>query len=301
MTKVVFAILTCNRFYYLKNCVDSILEFVDLQGSEIMILDNCTVDPVIDDYYKYLGDKVKVKRFDDRVPNELYRAMNHAIKYCIKRKIPYVNFIQDDYQYLYHKPNMVQDVVNLMDDNKEIGQAQTNMIWKRKSVGKYSTKRSGDVNFAVLKEKILCDSGFTRVKLYKKTGYYPTDVISYDQNSKKTMGFGKNRYKKHVNGELWFGGKCNKMEVKRAISLFPNMGMVYDCAYVRKWDRFGRYFPPPNKYYLKPFDSDDIKKMSRRNKKKVFSHIEVDIKTDGWNPTTFDKHNREGIVERIEH
>ena len=301
MTKVLFAILTCNRFHYMKNCVDSIFEFVDLYKSEVMILDNCTVDPDIDEYYEFLGDKVSVKRFKDRVPNELYRAMNYAIKYCIKKKIPYINFIQDDYQYLYHMPNMVQDIVSLMDDNKDIGQAQTNMVWKRKSVGKYSTRRVGKTNYAVLGDKNLCDSGFTRVRLYKKVGMYPSGVISYDQDSRKTMGFGKNRYKKHVNGEIWFGSRCRRLGVKRAISLRPNMTMMYDCAYVRKWDRFGRYFPPPNKYYIKPLEADEIKNISRKNKKKSFSFIEEATQADGWKPTTFGKHNKEGIITPIEH
>jgi len=301
MTKVLFTILTCNRFYYLKNCVDSILEFVDLDRSKVMIVDNCTVDPDINDYYDSLGDKIILKRFDDRVPNELYRAMNFGIKYCINNKIPYIHFIQDDYQYLYHMPNMIQDIIALLENNKHIGQAQTNMVWKRKSVGKYSIIKSGKHNFAVVHDKMLCDSGFTRVRLYKKVGLYPTRVISYDQESKKTHGFGKDRYKKHVNGEIWFGNRCKALGVERAISLHPNMAMMFDCAYVRKWDRFGRYFPPPNKYYLRPFDDEEIRGVAHKNKKKKFCFIEKAVKADGWLPQTFDKHNREGIVTPIKH
>jgi len=264
-----------------------------------MILDVNTIENGIDEYYEQIKDRVIIKRFTDRVPNELYRSMNYAIKYCQEHKIRIVNFIQDDYQYLYKIPGLVDNVLNLFKKNKRIGQIQTNMIWKRKSPGRYSVIQSGKTNYAVLEEKILVDTGFTRVKIYNKTGLYPQDVISYDQKSHKTFGFGKDRYKKNTNGELWFGKKTRQLGYKRAISLHPSMAMVFDCAYVRKWQRFGRYFPPPNKYYLKPLCKDKIKIIDSRHKKKKFTQIERYAEPDGWKPTTYDKHNRQKIKTDI--
>jgi len=301
MSKVLFAILTCNRFHYLKNCVDSLFEFVDLTDCEVMILDTRTVEDGVDEYYKSISGKAKIKKFGDMVPNELYRAMNYAIKYCRKNKIPIVNFIQDDYQYIYHWSAMVDNVMKLFSSKKDVGQIQTNMIWHRKKPGKFKKVNIEGINYAILQERMLVDTGFTRVKLYKKIGLYPEGVISYDQKSHKTHGFGKNRYKKTPNGELWFGKKCKKLGYVRAISLHPNMAMMFDCAYVRKWQRFGRYFPPPNNYYLKPFDKYKIKIVNKCNLKKKFMFIEKIIEPDGWNPTTYDKHNREGIIKEIEH
>ncbi|KKN09480.1 hypothetical protein LCGC14_1046210 [marine sediment metagenome] len=300
MPKVLFVIFTTNRFYYLRNCTDSLLEFVDPDDCQVMIVDICTIEDGIQEYYDSFQGQIIVKKFEDRVPNELYRAMNYAIEYCRKNKIPIVNFIQDDYQYLYHLPGMVDNVLRLFKKDKSVGQIQTNLVWKRKKVGGYKCKTIDGVNYAILQDKIPVDTGFTQVSIYKKIGLYPSGVISYDQKSYKTHGFGKNRYKKMTNGELWFGGQCRKRNIKRAISLHPNMTMMFDCAYVRKWQRFGRYFPPPNKYYIKTFGEEEISRVRRANRKKKFLFIEKITQTDGWVATTYDKHNREGIVENLQ-
>ena len=60
-------------------------------------------------------------------------------------------------------------------------------------------------------------------------------------------------------------------------------------------------FPPPNRFYLKPFGKEDIKKVSRKHDKRKFCYIEKYVKADGWKPTTHGKHNEEGIVENIPH
>ena len=196
---------------------------------------------------------------------------------------------------------MVQNVLGLFDKYKNIGQIQSNMIWKRKNPGKYSVIKTHSTRYAILEERLLVDTGFTRVKLYRKTGLYPEGVISYDQKSHKTHGFGKNRYKKTTNGELWFGKKCKKLGYNRAISLMPNMAMMFDCAYVRKWHRFGRYFPPPYDYYLRPYSEEEIARVASRHRKRKFCQIEKFVTAHGWSPTTYDKHNREGIMNAIKH
>jgi len=277
------------------------LEFVDFEDkAELMIVDNNTIDPEADNFFEIMSKQSIIKKFNDRVPNELYRAMNYAIKYCMKHKIPIINFIQDDYQYLYRIEGLISQVLKCFKNYKKVGQIHTNLVWKRKKVGKYKIRNFEGINYAFLTEKRLVDSGFTRVRLYKKVGLYPTNMISYDQNSSKTLGFGKKRYsKKRPNGEIWFGKKCRDLGYVRAMSFKPNLGMMFDCAYVRKWQMFGNYFPPPNKYYLKPFDTQKIKAVKRNHAKKKFCFIEKLIEPDGWKPTTFDKHNRQNIIKEI--
>lgn len=296
---ILFAIITCNRINYARNCLQSLLEFVDLDGGRVMLIDNCSKESGSNDFFGGVPKDIIVHRFTDRVPNELYRAMNFAIKYCLNNSIPIVNFIQDDYQYLFKIPNLIRDIHNLFSEHRFLVQVQTNLIWKRKSPGEFDGLSYRKINYAVLRDKIACDSGFTRVSTYKQTGFYPEGVISYDQDSANTFGFGKNRYKKTPNGELWFGNKCKKLGLRRAISFYPNMGMMYDCAYVRDNLRFGRYFPPPEKYYMKTFDEAERRIIAKRNKKQKFSYIEEMVLPWGWKPTTFDKHNREGIKSSI--
>lgn len=300
-TKILFAILTCNRLFYLRNCIKSILKFADLHCSKILIIDNCTIEEGIDDFYSTLPPSVEVHRFQDRVPNELYRAMNFGISYCMDNNIPIINFVQDDYQYVYANSRSIPSVLACFDKYKRVGQINTNMVWKRKNAGKRKIRSANEVNFAFLQEKRLVDNGFTRVKIYKKTGLYPHNLISYDQNSSKTYGFGKKRYdkKKRPNGEIWFGQRCHKLGYCRAISLLPDIAMMFDCAYVRKMQRFGRYFPPPGEFYIKPLGQDAINRIERRHDKHKFCYIEDMATPDGWVPSTFDKHNREKIVSEI--
>lgn len=302
--KVLFIILTCNRLHYLRNCLNSIMEFVDLDRCQLMIADNNTIEEGADEFFSSLPSDVIVKRFTDRVPNELYRAMNFGIKHCRKNKIPYINFIQDDYQYLYKVPYLVDKIIACFEKHEKIGQINTNMIWKRKNPGKIEVIKVRGMKFAILKEKRLVDNGFTRVSLYDKAGLYPTDVISYDQDSSKTHGFGKDRYKKFTNGEIWFGRHGRRLGYLRAITLMPNSAMMYDCSYIRGLQRFGDYFPPPNKYYLSPFEPEDVDIVKRKHNKGKFCLIEEMAKPSGWKPTTFDKHNKgrirkENLVQSI--
>lgn len=297
---VLFAVLTCNRLFYLKNCVNSILEFVDLGDAKIMILDNCTKEPGIKEYIGQLPDNILYVRFEDRVPNELYRAMNYAISWCIRNNVSCINFIQDDYQYLFKIPDLLQTISDVFDSHKDVFQVQTNLTWQHKSIGKHKIEKIGTTKYAILQEKLLTDNGFTLISSYEKIGMYPDDVISYDQNSDKTRGFGANRYKELVNGELWFGNRCKKHKMKRALSLFPNMGMLFDCAYVRKWQRFGKYFSSPEKYYFKPLEPNDIEMIFKNNRNGQLSYINQFCKPWGWEPNTFKKHNMSKAVEDID-
>lgn len=300
MDKILFVVFTCNRLHYLKNCVNSILLFNDPSQFDLMVIDNNSIEGGTDDFLNSLPSSVKVHKFKDRCPNELYRAMNYSIKYCFDNKIEIVHFIQDDYQYLYSNPCLMPTICETFSENRKIAQISVNLVWKRKSIGDHSWIKVNNVRFAVLKEKMTCDSGFTRVSVYKKTGFYPVDAISYDQNSRKTFGFGKNRYKNKTNGEIWFGTTCKKNGFQRAICLQPNTAMMFDSAYVRGMQRFGRYFPPPNDFYLQPFDKSKIDYIKSRNDRYKFSFIEDMVTAWGWKPTTMDKHNKEGLVNNIE-
>ncbi len=297
--KILFAVITCNRLYYLKNCVNSILKFVGIEDISLMIVDNCTIEKGFEEYISSLPESVFVKRFNKRSPNELYRAMNYVVKYCLKNNIDIVNFIQDDYQFLYRLDSMLPTVKKCFKKYPKVGQINYNMAWKRKRIGNWPKVRAGGTKFALLSDKYLVDNGFTRVNIYRKTGYYPTNVISYDQNSLKTFGFGKNRYKKTPNGELWFGAKCRSLGYVRAFSLRPNQSMMFDCAYVRKDHRFGRYFPPTNEFYLKPFDQEKIDSVNSKHKRNKYCFIEKMVEPWGWTPTSLDKHNHEKIIIRI--
>ena len=110
MNKILFNVITCNRFYYSKNCIDSILKFVDLDRIKILVTDNCNTEKGYDEYINNVSNKypgvIEIHKFKKRVVGEVYRAMNTAIKYSRVNNLKIVHFIQDDYQYLFRDDNI---------------------------------------------------------------------------------------------------------------------------------------------------------------------------------------------------
>tara|TARA_Y100000310_G_C20690569_1_gene821921 strand:+ start:871 stop:1788 length:918 start_codon:yes stop_codon:yes gene_type:complete len=295
MDKILFTILTCNRFHYLKNCLESIIECVDLDRIKILVCDNNTVEKGFD---SYLNDKandidIKIKKFDNRSRNELYRAMNWGVKYAKKEGFKIINFIQDDYQYVFKNDKHIDEVLDIFKKQKHIGQINYNFVWKRKrkGIGKINHFSSCNTNYAVFMQKRLVDSGFTRVDLYDKTGPYPVDAVSWGGNIKKGFGKRPGRYVGVENGEIWFGRECERRKIRRAISLFPNVTMIYDCAYVRGDIRIGRYFKPTNKYYIELFDERKKEKLMKCHNEKKFSYIEDFCQAWDWEAMTTEKHS----------
>ena len=68
MNKMLFAIFTCNRFHYFRNCLESILEFVDLDRIRILVCDNHTTEQEMDPYLHSVSaahKAIEVKKFKD--------------------------------------------------------------------------------------------------------------------------------------------------------------------------------------------------------------------------------------------
>ena len=254
-----------------------------------------TIEKGFDDYANKVSKKndVDIKKFTDRTRNELYRAMNWTIDYAKKNGYEIVNFVQDDFQFLYENNGHLDDVIDIFNKNKNIVQVNCNLMWRRKidRIGKLKNLSSHGRNYTVLLDKHPCDNGYTRVNVYNKTGAYPEKAISW--------GHGKDRYVGKMNGELWFGKQCGRLKLKRAVGYMANAGMVFDCAYVRGDERYGEYFPPPGKFYFHILGDKHIAKIKKRHDKKEFSFIEDYCIPDGWKPKTMGKHSESKKVEKI--
>lgn len=298
MKKILFNILTCNRLFYFKNCIQSIIEFVDLNDIDILICDNNTIEKGFDEYCEFLCKKynnIEIKKFKKRRKNELYHAMNWGIKYALKNNYDILHFIQDDYQYLFRRTDYLRNIIDFFNKFKKVVQINSNLVWERKNkgIGQVNIKEVNGENFAILLSKVPCDNGFTRVSIYNKIGLYPEDTVSWSLKERGKRYIGK------TNGEIWFGRQCTKNKLRRAISLYPNMTMMYDCAYVRGHKRFGNYFPPKNKYYILPFDNNKVEKIMKNNRDKKWSFIEKMCCPDEWKPNTYNKHSPLKYSENI--
>jgi len=209
------------------------------------------------------------------------------IKYSRKKGNKYVNFIQDDYQYVYNKPNLLQCVNDAFNSRKNVVQLHTNRVWRYKirKIGKFTPVFIKGVKWFYLHDKYPCDNGFTRVSLFKKIGLYPSNVSIH----------GKER--KYIKGEKWLAKKCKNKH--RMMLAEPNMAMMPDCAFVRGNVRHGRYLTPPAKFYLKPFDENQINSVKKRSKNNKMCFIEDIVITDGWTPLHSGKHSTLKIKKRI--
>ena len=275
--KCCFCVIHCNRLFYLKNCVKSILDFINLEGIHLLIIDNGSVESGVREYLSSLPSFIGIKQIDGRHPNELHRSMNFAIQYCKKNKIPYVNFIQDDYQYVYKIPDLLSWVSDVFDFHSDIVQLNTNMVWKYKNIGKYNNIIVNGIKWYKLLQKTPCDNGITRVSFYDKIGLYPETVSVHG------------REKGYIAGESWFKEKCKNFY--RAMLSTPNMAMLMDCAYVRGDKRIGKYEEPPNDYYLEPLTENDYKVVVENSNSNKVCFIEDLIKPFGWVPEIKTKHS----------
>jgi glycosyltransferase involved in cell wall biosynthesis len=284
-----FAVITCNRVHYLKNCVNSILEFVGLDDIDLMILDNRTSEEGIEAYLSSLPSSIHVKRFNDQSPHELHRAMNYAIQWSRDKGNKYCNFIQDDYQYLYSQPDLLNRVEEAFDEYSDVMQVHTNLVWKakHKNIGRVKIRKTKSASWFWPTEKPPCDNGFTRVSMYDRIGLYPSHTSIHGKE------------KGYVSGETWLAGQAEKHGYQRFIATEPNQAMIFDCAFVRGNKREGRYFAPPNKYYLKPFDESKIKQIHDSSQQERWSFIEDCVESDGWIPETTGKHSKNNAVEKL--
>lgn len=275
---IVFVIFTCNRFYYFKNAFESLCACIDMDRIKILIVDNGTVEKGFEEYLNkiscFYGPKIIIKRFKNRIVGELYRAMNWSIKWCFKNKIDIIYFLQDDFQFIFPNKKLLDEVVNIFNSHSKIVQINSNLAWKRKNkrVGKLKFFNANKIKYAILESKRPCDNGFTRVGIYKNIGLYP-----------KKLSF-KKRESKSIVGESWFGRACTKRKWKRAISFFPNMGMIFSASFIRGGKRYGDYFKPPNKYYIKMFNDLDISKIRLNHDNKKWSFADKLCEADGWVP-----------------
>ena len=118
--KVSFGIVNCNRLYYLKSCVESlILCTEDYPNKEIIVIDNASIEPGTDEYLDNLKHRgVRVFKTEARDPsNEYARALNKIVNVSTG---DIVCPLSGDLQFVI-KEGWVQKYVDLMKLKSDIG------------------------------------------------------------------------------------------------------------------------------------------------------------------------------------
>lgn len=288
-----FAIIACNRLHYLRNCVRSVLRFVDLDRVRLLVIDNASTEQGTHEYLSELAKSepaITIHRFKDRRPNELYRAMNFAVDFARGAGHEFVHFIQEDSQFLWHDATMLDRVRRLFQERADVAQAHVSLGWHGK-VRKWQ-QQGGCELLHVANDTWLwprnmppCDTGITRVSLFDATGPYPESASLKGDRGQPI-------------GEEWMYAQCRRLGLKRVYSLLPSLGMIPDGACVRGMERIGRYFPPLSEFYLRPLDAEHVRQIQGNAEAGVLSCNEEVSIPDGWSVESM-RIRSEGPIEPI--
>jgi glycosyltransferase involved in cell wall biosynthesis len=118
MKKVSFGIVNCNRLFYLKSCLESLLDTTDdYKEKEIIIVDNASVEKGTAEYLENLEARgLTVVRKNNRNPaNEFAIGLNTIIS---RASGDYLCLLQGDMQFIL--PGWLQDVVGFYEKNVDV-------------------------------------------------------------------------------------------------------------------------------------------------------------------------------------
>ena len=115
--KILNCILSYNRGSYLRNCIKSIDEI--FRYGDIVIFDDNSDDQDTLEILQQLEKSIPVFKpsasidFGKSKHGHMYYNMDAAIEYAIEQEYEYIQFIQDDCQYVWHDEFFEQKIVNI--------------------------------------------------------------------------------------------------------------------------------------------------------------------------------------------
>jgi len=118
MKKVTFGIINCNRLFYLKSCLESLIDTTrDYDNKELIVVDNASVEPGTSEYLDELESRgvTVIKKLQRNPANEFAIGLNTIIS---KATGDYVCMLQGDMQFVLD--DWLNDVVDFYDKNLDI-------------------------------------------------------------------------------------------------------------------------------------------------------------------------------------
>jgi hypothetical protein len=113
---VTFGIINCNRLYYLKSCVSSLLKTTETYpNKQFIIVDNASIEPGTDEYLGELGRMgMQVYKADERDPaNEFAKGLNLVVG---EAQGKYICPLQGDMQFVL-EGNWLEHYVKFYEEN----------------------------------------------------------------------------------------------------------------------------------------------------------------------------------------
>lgn len=118
MKKVTFGIINCNRLFYLKSCLESLLDTTkNYKNKELFVVDNASIEYGTNDYLNLIQERgVNVIRKNKRNPsNEFAIGLNTIVSNATG---DYICMLQGDMQFVLN--DWLHDVTSFYDKNLDI-------------------------------------------------------------------------------------------------------------------------------------------------------------------------------------
>lgn len=251
---VSFGFVNCNRLFYLKSCVESVLKTTsDYSNKEFIIVDNASVEPGTEEYLKEKERQgFKIIKKEKRDPsNEFAKALNEI---CKVSKGKYVVPLQGDSQFII-KEGWLNEYVDFYekDLNNQVGcitlDAQRNITNKSHQYSNVYRSKSGFGFLVDLHRPPTCGAADVMYSREILNIILPWEEdmenFEYENDSETAM---LNKVKKmHMSGEHVFFTFCPIMPVSIAIYTDPRG----TNARIRKDKIYGKYWESKkdNQYY----------------------------------------------------
>jgi glycosyltransferase involved in cell wall biosynthesis len=118
MSKVAFGIVSCNRLFYLKSCLESLLDTTrDFSDKEVVVVDNASVEAGTAEYLESIEKRgMRVIRVEHRdPPNEYARGLNTI---TAATDSEYLCLLQGDMQFVL--PGWLRDMLDFYSMNDDV-------------------------------------------------------------------------------------------------------------------------------------------------------------------------------------
>jgi|TARA_Y100000310_G_scaffold341219_1_gene439684 glycosyltransferase involved in cell wall biosynthesis len=283
LPRVTFGVVNCNRLFYLKSCLESLIHCTeDYENKEFILIDNASIEEGTEEYLQEKEKQgIKVIRQEKRDPaNEFAKALNMIVREATG---DYICPVQGDIQFTV-KNGWLEDYVKLYEKYDDIGSISFDAQRNVRNAGGMFSNLIGDSEFKfVYNFKKYPVSGAGDVMFSKQVleMMYPweeeNEKFEGGPDSETKMLQKVNQILERTNKRLW-----------QVMPMYPIASVIYTDprgtnARIRGNKRYGKYWPPKEDYrYYKIIDYEDaLEKIKNRT---IPVGIEDAAQGAGWDP-----------------
>lgn len=243
----VLSVLVChNFFYYLRNTLESLLEYFPL--GDVLVVDNGSTNSQLIEYLKskeVSEPRLKVVFRGENSPlkkvGSLYEAYNLAIDHAIDQEYDYLQLMNDDAQYMWDDKQILDKVDDIFRTRTQVFNVSTLFL---RLVHSHNLERRlkidpGSLGYLSLHHG-LADDGFFSVKTLVETQF------------------------RFLNTEIQHAKLMHDLGYHRYSMRDPVIAFIPWPATRRRGKIIGKEAPPRERYYLKPLDKGQITALQAR-------------------------------------